>query len=249
MYVPELNRLLYVARSTTPHHGGGAAAAQVYGAPNNTAVAAQPEPPAGQDSAQAARDTLLPVLTLDQLHDSLWQQLPTQDQRSLRLLSKAMRQQADDCRRSLKIRMPANVADRQQHVALVARLLHRFQRLSKLHIGSPQDASSQGEDVDLLLKTATATGGMGRLVRELVLQGVSKHLSQATHALAETCMRSSLTTLTLAECKLDGAVFGPLAACSALSAVVVARTAFESQDAVASLECLTQVRVRRAATA
>ena len=63
-------------------------------------------------TAAETNGTLLPTLTLDQLHDSLWEQLPKEDRHTLRLLSSAMRLQANDCVRWLNLEMAGSGAGR-----------------------------------------------------------------------------------------------------------------------------------------
>ena len=123
----------------------------------------------------ATNDTLIPMLTLDQLRDSLWQHLGPEDRKSMRLLSKAMRHQASECVRSLEVLMPNPMHG--------ARPLQAFPRLKRLTFQGDLDdkpGAITGEDIALMLQTDAATSNK---LRHLTVRWLRKHLWQTMRAL------------------------------------------------------------------
>ena len=193
-----------------------------------------------QPPAAAANDTLIPTLTLDQLHDSLWQHLGKEDRRALRLLSKAMRQQADECVRWQRIDLP------EPGDAPPTRQLELFPRLTTLFICTTDMSrpgacegrgDATGEDLARLFQAAAMASSQ---ITEVLFSRFFEHLSQATRALSVS-MHASLAHVSLCASNLDGPVFEPLATCVTLRSMELRGSKFLTDEAVASLQYLTQV--------
>jgi hypothetical protein len=181
------------------------------------------------------REGLLPF-PLYMQHTRLWAQMSHKDKQALRMLNKQSRREANDCVRALRIYVPPGP----QHTADLAKQFATFPMLEKLKLRgrTSPELSTTGEDLGRLLEASAPV--ISRCLSELSIKGflgISSFPSAALFAL-----RSSLETLFLSECRLDGPVFAALAACAALRSLRVEDVEFSNHEVAATLCQLKQVR-------
>jgi hypothetical protein len=183
-------------------------------------------PAAAAVEQHPVRSTLLP-LPLDQLREQLWEPMSGKDKRTLRELSKGMRSEGNECVRTLSIDVTNS---RQPSSALAA-----FPLLEELTLRSSPSATVSGQQV----AACFSLGSLASMrVSKLSIEGVKTLLWTALDAFPSV-LQASLVTLTLRRCCVTA--FLALGGCSALRSLHLVYVEFESCEAAASLQRLTQV--------